>query len=92
MSQLPNDLIMNIIKQSTELKRQKFAPVLDQIKSRTGIMGEDFGLLQDCYMCFWTLDHPENFEEGFKWNHDIEYNNYTNDHPESLLTLWGSYC
>jgi hypothetical protein len=89
MAQLPNDIIMDIIKKSTELKRQPFSPVLEQIKNRTGINGEDFGLESDCYQLFWTPQNPENFEAEFQWNINEEY---SYDHPESIMELWGWYC
>jgi hypothetical protein len=92
MAQLPNQLIMEIIKKSTELKRQPFSLVLDQIKNRTGIMGGTDGLLINCYADFWTPWHPENFEAEFEWNINEEYEPTEFDHPESILTLWGAYC
>jgi hypothetical protein len=94
MAQLPNQLIMEIIKKSTELKRQPFSPVLDQIKNRTGLKLD--GLCDSCHSAgcaeecldFWTPLHPENFEAEFEWYINGEYEP-EHDHPESILTLWG---
>jgi hypothetical protein len=106
MAQLPNQIIMDIIKKSTELKRQPFIPVLEQIRQHKGIKGDidgevgltsgwispdTFGVQTELFYLFWTAFRPENFQAEFEFDRNGEYEPMEDDHPESILYIWGDF-
>jgi hypothetical protein len=64
MAQLPNQIIMDIIRKSTELKRQPFSPVLEQIKNPKEVL---------CSTDFWLCD-KKGFGYGLFYKHYIDEN------------------
>jgi hypothetical protein len=90
MANLPNQLIMDIIRISTELKRQPFSPVLEQIKNPTEVLGRTD---------FWICD-KKGFGYGLFYKHYIDENKLpcfpwedTSDDElwkDSILWKWGN--